>query len=100
MILKTRMPTVLNIPLKVLVTRSCPILKPHGLEPVSLLCPWDSPGKNSGVGCHALLQGTFLTQGSNPPLLDCRQILYHMNPPGKPRYTFMDPEKKKFINKC
>ena len=34
-----------------------------------LLCPWDSPGKNAGVGCHALLQGIFLTQGMNPGLL-------------------------------
>ena len=34
-----------------------------------LLCPWNSPGKNTGVGCHALLQGIFLTQGSNPYLL-------------------------------
>ena len=45
-----------------------------------LLCPWDSPGKNSGEGCQALLQGIFLTQGSNPHLLQllrCRQILYH-----------------------
>ena len=33
-----------------------------------LLCPWDSPGKNTGVGCHFLLQGIFLTQGSNPSL--------------------------------
>ena len=37
----------------------------------------DSPGKNTGVGCHALLQGIFLTQGLNPHLLHCRQILYH-----------------------
>ena len=44
-----------------------------------LLCPWDSPGKNTGVGCHALLQGIFLTQGSNPGLLHCRQILYCLN---------------------
>ena len=35
----------------------------------SLLCPWDSPGKNTGVGCYALLQGFFPTQGSNPSLL-------------------------------
>ena len=41
-----------------------------------LLCPWDSPGKNTGVGCHTLLQGIFLTQGLNPCLLHCRQILY------------------------
>ena len=33
-----------------------------------LLCPWDSPGKNTGGGCHFLLQGIFLTQGSNPHL--------------------------------
>ena len=38
--------------------------------------PWDSPGKNTGVGCHFLLQGIFLTQGSNPHLLHCRWILY------------------------
>ena len=35
----------------------------------SLLCPWDSPGKNTGMGCHSLLQGIFLTQGSNLCLL-------------------------------
>ena len=33
------------------------------------LCPWDSPGRNTGVGCHALLQGIFCTQGSHPGLL-------------------------------
>ena len=41
-------------------------LLPYRLQPASLLCPWDSPGKNTGVGCHALLQRIFLTQGSNP----------------------------------
>ena len=35
-----------------------------GLYPARLLCPWASPGQNTGVGCHALLQGIFLTQGS------------------------------------
>ena len=49
-----------------------------------LLCPWDSPGKNTGVACHALLQGIFPTQGSNPGLPHCRQILYHLSRPGKP----------------
>ena len=44
-------------------------LWPDGLEPARLLCPWDSPGKSTGEGCHALLQGIFLTQGSNPHLL-------------------------------
>ena len=45
-----------------------------------LLCPWDFSGKNTGVGCCILLQGIFLTQGSNPHLLcllHCRKILYH-----------------------
>ena len=51
-------------------------LQPHGLQPARLLCPWNSPGKNTGVGCHSLLQRIFLTQGSNQSLLHCRQILY------------------------
>ena len=44
-------------------------LRPHGLSPIRLLCPWDSPGKNTGVGCHFLLQGIFQTQELNPCLL-------------------------------
>ena len=48
---------------------SCVQLDPHGLQPPRLLCPWDSPGKNTGVGCHALLQGIFLTQGPNRSLM-------------------------------
>ena len=43
-------------------------LRLHGLKPTWLLCPWDSPGKNTGVSCHFLLQGIFPTQGSNPGL--------------------------------
>ena len=56
-------------------------LQPHGLEPARLLCPWDFPGKSTGVGCR-LLQGIFLTQGSNPGLLHCRQTLYHLSHQG------------------
>ena len=41
-------------------------LWPHGLWPARLLCLWDSPGKNTGVGCHALLQGIFLNPGIEP----------------------------------
>ena len=41
----------------------------HGLQPAKLLCPWDSPGKNTGLGSHFLLQGIFPTQGSSPRLL-------------------------------
>ena len=44
-------------------------LQPPGLQPARLLCPWDSPGKNTGVGCHFLLQGIFPTQGLNLCLL-------------------------------
>ena len=52
-----------------------------------LLCPWDFPGKNTGVGCHALLQEMFLTQGLNPHLLHLLrwQAGYlPLTPPGKP----------------
>ena len=56
---------------KVLVAQSCPIFQPHGLQPTRLLCPWNSPGKNTGVGSHSLLQ--------NPHLLHCRQVLYHLS---------------------
>ena len=44
-------------------------LWPHGLQPARLLCPWNSLGKNTGGGCHALFQGILPTQGSNPCLL-------------------------------
>ena len=44
-------------------------LRPRGLHPTRLLCPWDSPGKNTGEGCYALLQGIFPTQGLNLHLL-------------------------------
>ena len=53
----------------------------HGLQPTSLLCSWDSPGKNTGVGSHSLLQGIFPTQGLNPGLLHYRQILYCLSLP-------------------
>ena len=49
-------------------------------SPLGFLCPWDFPGKNTGMGCHLLLQGIFPTQGWNPfsvaPALSCR-VLYH-----------------------
>ena len=44
-------------------------LQPHGLQPTWLLSPWNFPGKNTRVGCHFLLQGIFLTRGSNSYLL-------------------------------
>ena len=45
----------------------------------------DFPGKNVGAGCHAVLQGIFPTQGSNPSLPHCRQILYKLSHQGSPR---------------
>ena len=54
-------------------------LRPHGLQPTRLLCPWDSLGKNTGVSCLFLLQGIFPTQGSNLALLHCKQIFYCMS---------------------
>ena len=50
-------------------------LRSHGLLPTRFLCPWNSPGKNPGVGCPVLLQGIFPNQGLNPGLLHYRQIL-------------------------
>ena len=70
---------------EVLVSQSCPnSLTPHGLQPARLLCPWNSPGKNTEAGSHFLLQGIFLTQELNLGLLHCRQILYHLSHMGKP----------------
>ena len=70
---------------KVLVAHLCPtLLQPHGWYPSRLLCPWNSPGKNTAVGSHFLLQGIFPTQGSNPHLLyllHCRQIVCHQGSP-------------------
>ena len=60
-----------------LVTQSCPtLLWPQGLSSTRLLCPWDFPGKNTGVGCHFLLQGIFLSQGLNLGVLHFRWMLY------------------------
>ena len=51
-------------------------LQPRGWYPARLLCPWDLPGKNTGVACLFLLQGIFLPQESNPYLLLGRWILH------------------------
>ena len=58
--------------------------QPHGWQPTRLCCPWDFPGKNTGMGCHFLLQGIFPTQGSNLGLLYCRQTIYHLSHQGSP----------------
>ena len=56
----------------------------HGLWPTKLICPLNSPGKNTGVGSHSHLQGMFLIQGLGPSLPCCRQILYHLSHKGSP----------------
>ena len=60
-------------------------LRPYGMYLTRLFCPWNSLGKNTGVGCHSLLQGIFPTQGSNPGLPHYRQVLYHRSHRGSPR---------------
>ena len=78
--------------------QSCLTLQPHRLEPTRLLCPWDSPGTNTGVGCYALLQEIFLTQGLNPCLLHLlhyRQILYYWANGETPRGYYSTIKKKK-----
>ena len=67
-------------------THSCPTL----CDPMDCSLPdssvhGDSSGKNTGVGCHARLQGIFPTQGLNPGLSNCRWILYHLNYQGSPQ---------------
>ena len=57
----------------------------NSLRPNGLYSPWDSPGQDTGVGSLSLLQGIFPTQGSNPGLLHCRQILYQLSHKGSPR---------------
>ena len=89
-------------------------LRPYGLQPSRLLCPWSFPGKNTRVGCHFLFQGIFQTQGSNPHLLNWqadslplslqgrrfspRNTVYNSNLRGK-KSTFDEQKVKKGIFK-
>ena len=57
--------------------QSCQTLQPHGLH-----SPWNSPGQNTGMGSLSLRQGIFPTQGSNPGLPHCQQILYYLTHQG------------------
>ena len=69
-----------------LVAQSCPTLcDPMDCSPPGSSVHGDSPGKNTGEGCHILLQGIFPTQGSNPGLPHCRQILYCLSHQESPR---------------
>ena len=69
------------------VAQSCPTLcDPTHCSLAKLLRPLNFPGKSTGVGCHFLLQRIFPTQGSNPGLLHCRQMLYHLSHEGSFEY--------------
>ena len=66
-----------------LVTKLClTLLRSCGLWPTRLLYRWDYPTKNTGMGCHFLLQGIFPTHELNLTLLHCRQILYWLSHQG------------------
>ena len=68
------------------VAQSCPTLyDPMACSPPGFSVRGDSPGKYTGMGCHALLQGIFPTQGLDPGLPHCRQSLYCLNHQGSPR---------------
>ena len=62
-------------------------LQPHGLQPTGSSIHGDSPCKCTGMCCHALLLGIFPTQGWNPDLPHCSQILYRLSSPGRPYWT-------------
>ena len=69
-----------------LIAQLCPTLcHPMDCSPPGSSVHEDSPGKNTGVGCHALLHGIFPTQGLNPGLPHCRWILYRLSHQGNPR---------------
>ena len=75
----------------VLVTQSWLFVIPRAVVH-KLLCPWNSQGKNSRVGCHFLLQGIFLTQEWNPHLfclLLCQACSLPLAPPEKPEYALV-----------
>ena len=72
-----------------LATQSCSTLcKSIDCSTPGFFFHGNSPGKNTGVGCHALLQGIFPTQRPNPGLLHCRWILYHLSHQGSPNTPF------------
>ena len=62
-------------------------LRPHGMQPAKLLCPWNSPGKNTGVGSHSVLQGNLPNPRNKPrsPTLKADSLSSEL--PGKPKKT-------------
>ena len=72
------------------VAQSCPTL----CDPMDY-SPWNSPGQNTGVSSLFLLQGIFLTHGSNPGLPHCRWVLYQLSQKGSPHVEFKISAKAK-----
>ena len=70
------------VKVKVLVTQTCPTL--FNSKPARLLCPWNPPGKNTGVGCHFLPQGIFPMQGSKLGLLHWQEASLPLSHQGSP----------------
>ena len=68
------------------IAQSCPTL----CDPMDYNSPWNSPGQNTRVGCHSLLQGIFPAQGSNPGLPHCRWILYQQSHTGSPYQLYLN----------
>ena len=71
-------------------------LRPSGLQPTRLFCPWDSPAKNAGVGCHGLLQGIFPDRGTElVSLMSLALVPYHQCHLGSP-----DNINRKHLSEC
>ena len=79
----------LELILLCLVAQLCPTLcDPMDCSPPGSSVHRDSPGKNTGMGCRALLWGIFPTEGSNPGLQHCRWILYNLSHQGSPKCNY------------
>ena len=85
----------------------CESLRSHELQPAKLLCPWDSPSKNTGVGCLSLRQGIFPNQGLNPGIPDCRWVFYCLSYQGTQTlltatsgYSSSTPENPRVLHLC
>ena len=80
------------------VVQSCPTLcDPMDCSPPGSSIHGDSPGKNTGLGCHFLLQGIFPIQGLNPGFLYCRQILYCLSHQRNPAISVVYMQLKAFL---
>ena len=73
-----------DVSLSITIQKHCKSIVSDSLQPARLLFPWNSPGRNTGVGSLSLLQGIFLTPGPNPGLPHCKHILYQPSHQGSP----------------